>query len=208
MVEISNKMDYEHQFHRCTIREALDIALDTRNFEIELYWKRANYFVIIIGAIFIGFYTVEGYYHGFLLSLLGYVVSFAWICLNRGSKFWQENWEKNIEYLSDINGTPIFNLVRKGERKPFLFMTSYPYYVSRLNLIVSIAIWISWFLLIALDTYKTWTNEPDTRWYLIIGTKCFVVFIVPVIVHFISKGFMARETCSCQDDKNKIVVNK
>ena len=71
MVEISNKMDYEHQFHRCTIREALDIALDTRKFEIELYWKRANYFVIIIGAIFIGFYTVEGYYHGFLLCLLG-----------------------------------------------------------------------------------------------------------------------------------------
>ena len=35
---------------------ALEIALDTRKFEIELYWKRTGYFVLFIGAVFVGYY--------------------------------------------------------------------------------------------------------------------------------------------------------
>ena len=40
------------------INKALEIALDTRKFEIELYWKRTGYFVLFIGAIFVGYYNV------------------------------------------------------------------------------------------------------------------------------------------------------
>ena len=40
------------------INKAIEIALDTRKFEIELYWKRTAYFVLFIGAIFVGYYNV------------------------------------------------------------------------------------------------------------------------------------------------------
>ena len=36
------------------IEELFDVANDTRKFEIELFWKRATFFVLIIGALFIG----------------------------------------------------------------------------------------------------------------------------------------------------------
>jgi len=38
------------------IEKAFEIALDTRKFEIDLYWKRTAYFVLFIGAIFVGYY--------------------------------------------------------------------------------------------------------------------------------------------------------
>lgn len=192
MDEIKDVKEYEHQFQRCNIREALDIALDCRKFEIELYWKRANYFVIIIGAIFIGFYTVKSDLYCQILSCLGYAVSFGWICLNRGSKFWQENWESNIKYLCEINGTPIFNLVRYGERKPYLLMMSYPYSVSRLNLLVSIGVWLCWLILIAIGIYYSWDLHYNSQWKLVFWAKICVVVLSPILIHYIGKGFMAR----------------
>ena len=39
------------------IEKAFEIALDTRKFEIDLYWKRTAYFVLFIGAIFVGYYN-------------------------------------------------------------------------------------------------------------------------------------------------------
>lgn len=192
MDEIKDVKEYEHQFLRCNIREALDIALDCRKFEIELYWKRANYFVIIIGAIFIGYYTVKSDLYCQILSCLGYAVSFGWICLNRGSKFWQENWESNIKYLCEINGTPIFNLVRNGERKPYFFMTSYPYSVSRLNLLVSIAVWLCWLILIAIGIYYSWDMDHNWKWGMVFAVKMCVVVFSPILIHYIGRGFMAR----------------
>ena len=40
------------------IEQAFNIALETRRFEIELYWKRTAYFILFIGAVFIGYYQI------------------------------------------------------------------------------------------------------------------------------------------------------
>ena len=37
------------------LESAFKIALDTRKFEIELYWKRTGYFVLFIGAVFVAY---------------------------------------------------------------------------------------------------------------------------------------------------------
>lgn len=79
--------------------EALKQALDIRKFEIELYWKRASYFWTFIGATLAGFLAIQASTASnkqdlsVILSCLGVVFSFAWMYVNRGSKFWQENWE-------------------------------------------------------------------------------------------------------------------
>lgn len=76
---------------------ALERALDIRKFEIDLYWKRATYFWAFIAAALTGFVIVQASSSSnktdlsVLLSNLGIAFSFAWLCVNRGSKQWQEN---------------------------------------------------------------------------------------------------------------------
>ena len=72
------------------INKALEIALDTRKFEIELYWKRTAYFVIFIGAIFVGYYNVfsnsKSHWASLFIAALGFLLSLLWYMANRGSK--------------------------------------------------------------------------------------------------------------------------
>lgn len=39
--------------------EVLKRAWEIRNFEIELFWKRSTYFSVLVGALFIAYYTLE-----------------------------------------------------------------------------------------------------------------------------------------------------
>ena len=75
------------------IKEAFEIALDTRKFEIDLYWKRTAYFVLFIGAIFVGYYNVfsnsKSHWVSLFIAALGFLLSLLWYMANRGSKFWQ-----------------------------------------------------------------------------------------------------------------------
>lgn len=50
-----NSDEYNDLFNE-HIDEALERALDTRKFEINLYWRRATYFWTFIGATFGGFF--------------------------------------------------------------------------------------------------------------------------------------------------------
>jgi hypothetical protein len=82
-------------------KEALKTALDVRKFEIELYWKRATYFWTFIAAVFVAFGAIwtrgdggsASYGLQEILAGLGLVFSTAWWFVNKGSRFWQKNWE-------------------------------------------------------------------------------------------------------------------
>jgi len=101
MTERINQDQYKAAFAGKLQKKALEHALEIRKFEIELYWKRAAYFWTFIGASFAGYGAVEGS-SGIAdkaaltvpLSCLGLIFSFGWFCVNKGSKQWQENWEK------------------------------------------------------------------------------------------------------------------
>jgi hypothetical protein len=43
---------------KTSYEKALDIALDTRKFEIDLYWKRANYFWLFVAAMFTAYFLI------------------------------------------------------------------------------------------------------------------------------------------------------
>lgn len=80
--------------------KALELALDIRKFEISLYWQRTAYFWALIAATFAGYLAVlsaehieDKQFYAFAVACLGFVFSLAWFLVNRGSKFWQENWE-------------------------------------------------------------------------------------------------------------------
>ena len=144
------------------INKALEIALDTRKFEIELYWKRTAYFVLFISAVFIGYYkiiqtkdSIIGIYQKewllLFLAALGFLLSLLWYMANRGSKFWQENWEAHIEDLSIELGKPIFGIIKNNEHticNPNQFNKSYPFSVSKVNQMVSLIITFSWLIIL------------------------------------------------------------
>ena len=137
--------------------EALKQALDIRKFEIELYWKRATYFWTFIGATMAGFLAIQASSAqtkqdlAVILSCLGMVFSFAWVCVNRGSKFWQENWEKHVDVLEDKVTGPLYKIVmsrntmtKTGEKAVHLFTGPSPISVSKVNQIISLYVFVLW----------------------------------------------------------------
>jgi len=66
-----------------------DVALATRNFEIELFWKRSLFFWGFIASAFVGYATLvkEHLALAVLIACFGFVCSVAWSLVNRGSKY-------------------------------------------------------------------------------------------------------------------------
>lgn len=149
---------------------ALERALDTRKFEIDLYWKRATYFWTFIGATFAGFfvaYASTSTYRRDLLVILcciGMVFSFAWFCVNKGSKYWQENWEKHVDLLEDHKLGPLFKVVLSRNDKMSsieevknIITGPQALSVSKINQLISLFITLLW---IAMLIKVLWPINP------------------------------------------------
>jgi hypothetical protein len=78
----------------------LQIALDNREFEIQMFWQRSNYFLVLITALGVGAFTIEQEAFSLLLAVFAAISSFYWYRTNLGSKFWQESWEVEVMLLA------------------------------------------------------------------------------------------------------------
>ncbi len=109
------------------LKEAYMQAADIRKFEIELFWKRGTYYWAFILAAFTAHFALLGMLFStcsptmnqefslkklcelpglsiFALSLTAFFCFFfslAWTLVNKGSKFWQKNWEAHIDVLEE-----------------------------------------------------------------------------------------------------------
>ena len=87
-----------------------------------------------------------------LLASLGIVFSFGWLCVNRGSKFWQENWEYHVDMLENkING-PLYKVVMtrgkpSNRKESFVHLLTgpSPISVSKINQLISLFVTLMWF---------------------------------------------------------------
>jgi len=144
--------------------KAFEYAVRTREFEISLYWERAKYFWTFITAAFAAFGVIQKLTSGgdkiflsILVSCLGLLFSFAWYCVNRGSKQWQENWENHVALLEDKVTGPLFKIVltrHESQRNKFteLFIGPGPFSVSKINQLVSIYVTFFWVYLLIYST--------------------------------------------------------
>jgi len=73
------------------------IALDTRNFEISLFWQRSNYFLVLNSALAAGFFSLKEPAYATVLASLGAIASLLWALVNLGGKYWHSRWEHELE---------------------------------------------------------------------------------------------------------------
>lgn len=97
--------------------EALKQALENRRAEIDLYWRRTAHFWTISAVALAGYIKVSSDRHHFepfvsgLIAGVGLVLAVAWYLANKGSKFWQENWENHVAILSEDIIGPIYTYI-------------------------------------------------------------------------------------------------
>jgi hypothetical protein len=120
---MTNEEDYRKSFGDTKAEKALDHALDIRKFEIGLYWHRAAYFWALIAGAFAGYFAIlsadhlaDKEYLAYVVGCIGWLFTWAWFLVNRGSKYWQENWENHVDMLEDAVTGPLYKTVL--ERPP------------------------------------------------------------------------------------------
>jgi hypothetical protein len=185
MSEQYSQADYVQEFELGSNSEkqkcALDYALDIRKFEIGLYWTRATYFWTFIGVAFAAYGTIQAVAKeqradlSVFLSCVGFVFSFAWYCVNRGSKQWQENWENHVDLLEDGIAGPLYKVVLQRaepktskEKARALLTGPAPFSVSKINQLISLYICVVWIFLYFHALPKFSSNLPINWEYLII----------------------------------------
>ena len=93
---------------RQTNPSELQIALDNRAFEIQLFWQRSNYFIVLMTALGVGVFTIKSSKYALCISLFAAITSWYWYKTNLGSKFWQESWEVEVVKLAKEKGIRSF----------------------------------------------------------------------------------------------------
>ncbi len=177
-----------------TVRgKALELALDIRKFEISLYWQRATYFWTLIAAAFAGYFAIlaaermhDAMFNAFVVASIGMVFSLAWFLANRGSKFWQENWENHVDMLEDEISGPLYKTVlRRTEAGGFIerFVDGpLPISVSRINQWVSLFTLGVW-LVLACNVLPVFSRDaPLSGKHLLIGSLTAIICAAMVLL--------------------------
>jgi len=91
--------DQSKVMHNIDPKESYQTALNTRNFEISLFWQRSNYFLVLNSALALGFFNLQKQEYAIFLAVFGFFVSCLWFRVNLGSKFWQLRWEHRLSEI-------------------------------------------------------------------------------------------------------------
>lgn len=133
----------------------LEKALEVRKFEIELYWKRTTYFWAFIGIAFAGYISImkdnstASFEILYFVGCIGLILSLSWYYVNRGSKFWQSNWELHVDLLENEVYGPLYKTTISKDKYHYWNLCSpFPFSVSKINQILSMFSVVIWLLLL------------------------------------------------------------
>jgi len=177
--------------------KALDISLEIRKFEISLYWERAKYFwafsvTILAALVFIfqkkldeltNFHLIFAH----LLFSLIIIVSYAWYLVNRGSKYWQENWEEHVLLIEEDVVGPLYGgflIKNKSFSCIERLIDGAPFSVSKINMYISLIMTVFWFIsFLLVSLWPLCMNEKlskgniSTKW-LGVSSVIFLILII------------------------------
>lgn len=168
-------------------KAALKRAYELRDFEIEHYWKRATYFWAFQVAIFAAFGLLWKEETGtkpgtnpviVVLAGLGILMALANALSARGSRFWQNNWEKHIDILEDEIEGRLYKIVWLSDGKV-------AFSVSRVNQYLSDYFVVFWGLV---GFYVACIFVGSTRAEFFYGHHFWSLIYVVIIVGMILLG--------------------
>ena len=172
-------------------KEILNFASDVRKFEIGNFWQRSLFFWGFIGAAFVAFaqtYQKQPFV-GTLVACFGLVSSMAWTLGNRGSKYWQEAWERKVKAVEiSVLGAALFSNREPIQKKGMWGAGDYS--VSRLAIALSdftVFIWLV-FIFMAAYRYATY-NDRDLSWFCLCMWRL-VALIFPIVISIALLGLM------------------
>ena len=181
--------------------EAFHQASDIRKFEIELYWKRAGYFWALIAVAFAGYFGIisatkidNKYFLSFLVASVGIIFTFAWHLVNRGSKYWQENWENHLALLEDGVTGPLYKTLLQRPKLESVFekMIYGPksISVSKINQWVSVYVFSVWVFLFAYSAYMALTKYRigGVGWLLVVAHIIVALIVLMDCIFMYRKG--------------------
>lgn len=89
-----------------------EVVIEARKLEIELFGRRSLFFWGFMASAFVGYATLYKIGSGLslIIACFGLVCSVAWTLVNRGSKYWQENWEAKVDKVEDNVTGPLFKV--------------------------------------------------------------------------------------------------
>jgi len=109
------------------VKDLYATLIGTRNLEINLFWQRSNYFLVLNSGVVFGFFNLKDTRYAIIFGLMGLVVSSLWFWVCLGSKFWQTRWEQRLlEFENEhLPGLEFFaatqNRIRSDVLKGFAF---------------------------------------------------------------------------------------
>ncbi|MEO1242344.1 MAG: hypothetical protein AAFX54_10580 [Pseudomonadota bacterium] len=190
--------DYTSEFHikgpdeirasNPITKAAFEKAWEIRNIEVELYWKRATYFWAFIASAFAAYLALISRNpehlrspipeEEFYIICVGFVLSVAWLLINRGSKSWQRHWEAHVDLLEDEFTGPLYKTVRHN----------ISFSVSKLNEIISavfVAVWILFGVQFLVENELINYEFHSVRWGLCASS---IITLIATIAMFVGHG--------------------
>jgi len=182
MTDVTDSNDYLAPF-KGKEKEALNIAIETRKLEVDLYWRRAAYFWTLSTVAFTGFFALQNSDNApkgslVIVSCIGFLFSFAWLLANRGAKHWQANWEAQVDMLEDGIIGPLFKTNVKPQGSIWNPFSSYPFSVTKINQLLSLFLTITWAVLIVQSFYIAGLGFEGELTYAGVALVITIIFVV------------------------------
>lgn len=200
--------------------KAFNLAHNIRKFEIELFWKRGTYFWAFILAAFTAHFAAAGFLldgSGLslktlcelpMLSMVALCVtsffcfffSFAWVLMNKGSKYWQKNWEAHIDEMEgEFSGNlyeTILNTNDQSFKKNPFDLNAYDYSVTKITMMTSIVLTIAAAALFLFNVIVLSFHSFEWFKYLLAYdiAKCVVLAVVFIALLIVLVKIMCYKT--------------
>ena len=184
LIEVSGSIRPLQSEEKTKKEKAYDTALATRNFEIELFWKRSIFFWGFIASSFVGYAALMKNTAGLavVVASFGFVCSCAWSFVNRGSKRWQENWELLVAELEDDVTGKMFK-ERKFKESSNSWLSAKKFSVSKIAIALSDYTVLIWFTLMMWHVVELFCVPEYSKAIATIALTSFsVVFVVVMAI--------------------------
>jgi hypothetical protein len=187
--------------------KVFDLAWRSKEFEIELYWKRAGYFWTFQTLIFAGFFSIasssefdEKKYYLHYIICFGFITALAWWFINKGSKTWQRHWEKIVDVLEDYVIGKLYKT--NSSQKTFS--------VSKINELISKYFMLIWLYLLIKSAFFDFTLVKCDNNNIVVEWNIIIVNIITLYIFwemYFGKGRGRFTDRNIQFYRRKIKVN-